>query len=238
MASNQKPFYIALGVVIVGGGAFIASRMKGSQDVAIPANVVVTAADTSGFRGYVTGSASAPVEVTEYGDLECPICASFETVQFPDIKMRLIDAGKIRFRYRDFPLDGPHKHPRVSAHAAACADEQGKYWEAQQAMFGRQVDYALSDSPMSPLSDIMKSVGVNVDTWNTCMASKKFAGRIQASENEGTALGVNSTPSFLIAGKIYVNPSADRIVRIVDSAIADGPKSAPLNTAPKSTGGQ
>ena len=180
MASNQKPFYIALGVVIVGGGAFIASRMK-SPDVAIPANVVVTTADTSGFHGYVIGSPTAPVEVTEYGDLECPICASFETVQFPDIKTRLIDAGKVFFRYRDYPIDGAHKHPRIAAHAAACADEQGKYWPAQAAMFSRQTDYALSDSPLPPLRDIMTSVGVDLDKWNACMVSKKYAGQIKAS---------------------------------------------------------
>jgi protein-disulfide isomerase len=233
MAPNQKPFYIALGVVVVGGGAFIASRMKGPQ-VAIPANVVVTAADTSGFHGYVTGSATAPIEVVEYGDLECPICASFETVQFPDIKTRLIDAGKIRFRYRDFPLDGPHKHPRIAAHAAACADDQGKYWTAQEAMFRRQSDYNLSDSPLSPLSDIMKSVGVDVDTWNACMKSAKFAGRIQASENEGAALGVNSTPTFLIGGRLYVNISADHMVAIVDSLLA---KTLIPAGAPKATGG-
>ncbi len=235
MASNQKPYYNALGVVIVGGGAFIASRIKGSQDVAIPANVVVTTADTTGFHGYATGSATAPVAVTEYGDLECPICASFETVQFPDIKSRLIDAGKVRFIYRDFPLDGPHKHPRIAAHAAACADEQGKYWPAQEAMFRRQSDYDRADNPLSPLGDIMKSAGVDVDKWNACMASKKFAGRIQASENEGTLLGVNSTPTFLIGGRLYVNISADHMVAIVDSLLAK--TLVPATGAPKTIGG-
>ena len=192
MAPNQRPFYIALAVVVLGGGGFIASRMLGNHDISIPANVAVTAADTSGFHGYVLGSPDARVEVVEYGDLECPVCASFSTVQFPDIKTRLIDAGKIRFRYRDFPLDGPHKHPRIAAHAAACADDQGKYWEAHEAMFRQQSDYALASDPIGPLSNIMKGAGLNVDTWMTCMKSGKFAGRIQASANEATALGVNS----------------------------------------------
>jgi len=196
---------------------------------------VVTAADTSGFRGYVTGSATAPIEVTEYGDLECPVCASFSTVQFPDVKARLIDTGKIRFRYRDFPLDGPHKHPRVAAHAAACANEQGKYWEAHEAMFRSQTDYALADNPMGPLADIMKSVGVNVDTWNACMKSAKFAGRIQASENEATALGIASTPSFLIGGRIYEGMASDKMVKLVDSLIAAAP---PPPAAAKPTRGQ
>jgi protein-disulfide isomerase len=238
MAPSQKPFYIALGVVVIGGAAFIASRMMGDHNVSIPANVVVTAADTTGFHGYTMGSPTAPVEVVEYGDLECPNCASFATVQFPDIKARLIDPGKVLYRYRDFPLDGPHKHPRVSAHAAACADEQGKYWEVQDAMFRRQTDYALADNPMGPLADIMKGAGLNVDAWTACMKSAKFAGRIQASANQASALGMNGTPSFLIAGRIYSNMASETMVKLVDSLIAAGPAAAKPTGAPKPTGGQ
>jgi protein-disulfide isomerase len=239
MAPNQRPFYIALGVVVVGGGAFIASRViGGNRPISIPANVEVTAADTAGFRGYTMGSPTAPIEVVEYGDLECPNCASFATVQFPDIKARLIDPGKVLYRYRDFPLDSPHKHPRVAAHAAACADEQGKYWEVQAAMFQRQPDYALVDNPMGPLTDIMKGAGLDIDKWTTCMKSAKFAGRIQATGNQATALGMTGTPSFLIGGRIYSNMASETMVKLVDSLIAAGPAPAKVTGAPKPTGGQ
>ena len=80
--------------------------MHGAAAVSIPANVVVTSADTSGFRGYVLGVPSAPVEITEYADFECPHCADFDQVQFPDINTRLIDPGKARLRFRDFPDRG------------------------------------------------------------------------------------------------------------------------------------
>lgn len=237
MASGQKPFYIVLAVVVVGGVAFIASRATGGASVSIPANVVVTVADTSGFRGYFLGSADAPIEVTEYGDLECPVCASYAQVQFPDIQAQLIGTGKIRLRYRDFPLDGAHMHPRVAAHAVACSNDQGHAWDVIEKMFASQAEWSRATNPMPALGDIVKSVGANVDTWTACMQSKKYAGRIQASFNEASALGVPGTPTFLIAGRLYDNKlGSDQMVKLVDSLIAAAPRPAPA--AAKPTGGQ
>jgi protein-disulfide isomerase len=235
MAPSQKPFYIALAVVVLGGAAFITSRVMGNHAVSIPVNVVVTAGDTSGFHGYVLGSPTAPVEVTEYGDLECPSCASFSTVQFPDVKARLIDTGLMRFRYRDYPWDNLHKHPRVAAHAAACANDQGKYWEVTEAMFRQQTDYAMAANPMPVLSDIMKTAGLDLGAWHDCMKSAKYAGRIQASLDEGNKVGVTGTPSFVIGGRLYSGISSDSMVALVKSLAASAPHAAGF-AAP--TGGQ
>ena len=233
MAPGQKPFYIALGIVVLGGAAFIASRIGGSGNVSIPANVVVAAADTSGFRGYLLGSPSAPVEISEYADYQCPHCGSFAEVQWPDIKARLIDTGKARWRFRDFPIEGPQS--RTAAHAAACADDQGKFWEVEGGLFRRQTDWAFHANPMPVITAIVKDAGLDVGSWTSCMTSAKYAGRIQASANEGTALGVNSTPSFLIAGRIYTSISADSMVKMVDAMAAAAPRPA---EATKPTPGQ
>ena len=80
MAQGQKPFLIAIGVIVIAGAAFIVSRMKGGS-VSIPANMVVTAADTAGCRGYFLGADTAPIEGTEYADYQCPACEAFATVQ-------------------------------------------------------------------------------------------------------------------------------------------------------------
>jgi len=238
MASSQRPFYIALMVVVVGGAVFIYSKVRSSGAISIPANIAVTPADTAGFRGYELGSASAPIEVTEYGDLECPVCAAWATVQFPDVKTRLIDAGKVRWLYRDWPLDQAHRHPRISAHAAACANDQGKYWQAQDAMFARQNDYALPDNPMPALTDIMRSVGVNIDTWTACMKSGKYAGRIQAEEEIAMKVGGSGTPTFVIAGRLYDNRlTSDLMVKLVDSLIAAMPNK-PTGAGPVVNGGR
>jgi protein-disulfide isomerase len=233
MASSQKTFYAILGVLVIGGGIIIATRMAGPRNISFAVNPVVTVADTSGFRGYLLGSPTAPVEITEYADFECPHCADFEQVQLPDFKLRLIDPGKVRLRFRDLPF---HDHSVVAAHAAACADEQGKYWPANAAIFDHQNDWAFKTNPISALKDAVASAGVDGDAWTKCMESKKYAGRIQASLAEGNQLKVGSTPSFLINGRIYDAIGTDVMVKIVDSLIATGVKAAPDSSKP--TGGQ
>ena len=95
----------------------------------------------AGFRGYVKGSATAPVEITEYADYQCPFCQTFATLQMPTIEERLINTGRLRWRYRDFPLQ-QHPFARLAAHSAACADEQGKYWDQHQRIYEGQSEWA------------------------------------------------------------------------------------------------
>lgn len=221
MAQGQKPFYLALGAIAIAGVGFLAFRMMGGGAVSIPANVVVTAADTSGFNGYLLGSATAPIEISEYADFTCPACAAFGTVQFPDIRARLVETGKVRFRYRDFPLEGGiHKYSRVAAHSAACANDQGKFWELGERQYQRQSDWAMAGNAVGKLKELAKEVGLDTDAWQSCMESAKYAGRIQASSEEGVKVGVSQTPSFLIGGRIYTGLGADAMVQLVDSLIA------------------
>ncbi len=230
MAQGQKSFYVILGGILLVGAVLVAYRVLGGKSISIPANVVVSDADTTGFRGYVTGAASAPVEVTEYADFQCPACANFEAVSWPDVKARLIDTGKIRYRYRDTPLP-MHPHARLVAHAAACANEQGKFWEMKDGIFRSQPEWSVARNPMPKLGEVAAAAGVNTATWQSCMESAKFAGRIQASSIEAGKVGVGSTPTFLIGGRLYEGMSGDEMVRVVDSIVAT--KAAPPATPVK-----
>ena len=89
--------------------------------MSIPANVTIQPSDTAGFRGYVLGSPDAPVEVIEYADYECPACQQFEVVQFPSVRRQLIDAGIVRWVYRDFPLE-IHRSARLASLLTALVD--------------------------------------------------------------------------------------------------------------------
>ncbi len=220
MAQGQKGFTLALVAIAVAGVAFIGWKLFGSGAPSIPANVVVTAADTTDFRGYLLGDPSAPVEVTEFADFQCPGCAAFATVQFPDIERRLIATGKARFRYRDLPLDNAHPQARLAAHTAACANDQGKFWEVAKEIYRRQNDWTFKGNAYDVLGDIATSQGVTRAPWEECMQSTKHAGRIQASLDEAVAVGARSTPTFLINGRMYAGMSGDQMVRLVDSLIA------------------
>jgi len=219
-ATGLNRFYLVLGAVALAGIAALVYQVRKPKGVSIPANVTVLTADTAGFRGYLLGSDSATLEVSEYADYQCPACGAFETLQFPAVRAQLITTGKVRWRYRDFPLDNVHRNTRVAAHAAACAEEQGKYWELHSAIYDRQMDWSESRNAASQFSEIAGSLGLDRKRFDECMSSAKYAGRIQASLEEGTRLGVGSTPTFLIGGRLYLGVlSSDSLRKVIEATL-------------------
>ena len=214
---GMKGFYAALAGVAVVGIGVLGWMLTRPRTVSIPANVVIQPADTADFRGYLLGSDSAKVEITEYADYQCPFCQTFDELQFPTIKQRLIDAGRLRWRYRDFPLQ-QHPFSRLAAHSAACADEQGKYWEQHRRIYEGQQDWAESSDAAPAFRRYAQLNGLDLARYDACMKSAKYAGRIQASYDEGVRAGVNSTPTLLIGGRLYQGRlDSDAIARLVDS---------------------
>lgn len=214
---GMKGFYTALvGVAVIGVGAlgWMLSRPKTTS---IAAKVSVQPADTAGFRGYLLGADSAKVEITEYADFQCPFCQTFSTLQMPTIKERLIDTGRLRWRYRDFPLQ-QHSFSRVAAHSAACADEQGKYWEQHRRIYEGQQDWAESRDAAPMFRRYAEASGLDLGRYDACMQAAKYAGRIQASYDEGVRVGVSGTPTLLVGGRLYQGRlDSDAIARLVDS---------------------
>ena len=138
-------FYGLLVAVAVVAGVLIWKGTRpgsGGASTAEGPPVAFTAAD-SAFRGHMLGSDSAPVEIVEYADLQCPHCGEFAVVQFPTIREQLINTGRVRWWMRDFPLNFPWS--RVSALAAQCAGEQGRYWEMVEAIHQAQGDRGRSN---------------------------------------------------------------------------------------------
>jgi protein-disulfide isomerase len=214
---GMKGFYTALvGVAVIGVGVlgWMLSRPKTTS---IAANVSVQPADTAGFRGYLLGADSAKVEITEYADFQCPFCQTFATLQMPTIKERLIDTGRLRWRYRDYPLQ-QHSFSRLAALSAACADEQGKYWEQHRRIYEGQQDWAESRDAAPMFRRYAEVSGLDLGRYDACMQAKKYAGRIQASYDEGVRVGVGGTPTLLVAGRLYQGRlDSDAIARLVDS---------------------
>lgn len=221
---NRGFLYLLLGLAIVGIGVlwYLARQ---SKQTSIPANVEVLAADTAGFRGYVMGSDSAKVEITEFADYQCPVCQDFDVVQFPAVRKQLIETGLVRWRYRDFPLDEMHRYARLAAHSAACADEQGKFWEQHERIYATHPQWSTSSNAASVLREAAQSVGLDMDKYDSCMESAKYKGRIEASRQEGNKLGINSTPTFLINGRLYPGRlSSDSLRALANAAIAASAK--------------
>jgi protein-disulfide isomerase len=220
MAAPQagvKRFYAIFAVLALVGVGILLYLVTRPATVSIPANVTVQPSDTSGFQGYLKGSAEAPVEITEFADYQCPFCQTFATLQMPTIEDRLIKSGRVRWRYRDFPLQ-QHAFARLAAHSAACADEQGKYWDQHQRIYEGQSEWASARDAGSIFRRYAQAAGLDLDRYDACMKAGKYAGRIQADYNAGVQLGVSSTPTLLVSGRLYRGRfDSDAIIKLVDS---------------------
>ena len=137
--------------------------------------------------------ADAPVTVVEFSDYQCPFCGRFFATTLPALKREYVDAGKVRYVFRDFPLDQLHPLARKAAEAAHCAGEQGKFWEMHDALFGHP-------GALSPpqLAEHARSIGLDESKFDDCLASGRNAARIERGLADGAAAGVRGTPAFVI----------------------------------------
>ncbi len=217
-SGGMKGFYMVLAAVAVIGIGALGYVLSRPSTVAVPVNVPIQPRDTSGFAGYSLGSSDAPVTITEFADYQCPGCQSFAVLQMPAIVERLIKTGRLRFVYRDFPLDKIHSSSRLAAHAAACADDQQKYWPMHDRIFEGQPDWNTAGDAGPTFRSYAEAVGLDVAAYDACMKSVTHAGRIQASYELGQRYGVGGTPTLLVGDKLWSGRlDSDAITHIVDS---------------------
>jgi len=139
------------------------------------------------------GRRDAPVTIVEFSDYQCPFCRQFVTATLPALKSAYIDAGKVRWVFRDFPLDRIHPHARKASEAARCAGDQGKYWEMHDLLFQNQQALAPDQLPAHA-----GALGLDAGAFAACLGGGKYANAVQKNFGDGAAAGVNGTPSFVI----------------------------------------
>jgi len=217
-----------IGAVGIAAIAWLANKPRQTSRAVTP-GVVPSKAEP-----WVLGSASAPVTITEFADFECPACGDFANVTAPDVKKRLVETGQARLEFYPLPLE-IHKNAWDAALAAACAGDQGKYWDMHDRLFQGQFDWngQATDNPRKVIRKYADEIGLDGAKYEQCMENETHRPRIQASYNYAVQMGVGSTPTFVIGGKMYPGSLPyDEIKRLVDAA----PKSAPLAPGATATG--
>ena len=235
-SSRPKAFFWLLGVIALIGVAalgYVATKPKAA------ATDVKNIADTTNAgpaQGYLMGKVDAPVKIIEYADFECPACAGFATITEPDVRAKIIEPGLASITYYDFPLT-MHRNTLAASNAAACADEQGKFWPMHDRLFQAQEECngEANDRPKPFLQRYATEVGVDVAKWESCYDARKYQSRISANFADGLKRGVNSTPSFIIGTKLYrgMQGGYDEMKAIVDSVAKA--TSTPVVTVPAAT---
>ncbi len=220
---NRFYAMVAILAVVLGIAVFALLRTGGTAPAAA-AGAPPTVVD-DGFRGYTLGQGTAPVEITEYLDFECPVCASFATIQMPTIKEQLVNTGRVRWRYRDYPLP-IHKYSRFAAHAAQCAGAQGKFFEMHDQLFIHHQWAQTGKDPSDLFRSFAQAAGVDLKAYDACMEAGRYAQRVEYSRQEGDSMRVDGTPTFFANGKkldFRRLPGSDDYKVIVDSIIAHSP---------------
>lgn len=220
-SSRPLGFYLVLGAVAAAGvGGLAYAALKPSSATTVSDAPVPTAPGSGVARGYLLGDSSAPVQIIEFADFECPSCARFATITEPDVRARLIEPGLANLTYFDLPLP-QHRNSQAASNAAACADDQGKFWAMHDQIYARQHEWSTyaTDNPKGPLKAAAQAAGLDVDRWEDCFDARRHQGRIDANAAEAARRGVGSTPTFFIGGKMYTGAiTYDNLKAAVDTA--------------------
>lgn len=146
------------------------------------------------------GNENAKVVVIEFSDFQCPFCKRFRDQTFDSIKKEYIDSGKVKFVYRDFPLDSIHPNARGAAIAAECADEQEKFWEYHDLLFEKQAEWAGVGGSL--FKQYANELGLDSGKFNNCIDSNKYDDEVNKDLADGSQAGITGTPGFIINGQL------------------------------------
>lgn len=200
---NNDQKQIAGAIIIAGlliAGAVLLKDSTGGQTATsggtdTPKNVNIRPVSKN---EHITGNINGKIVIVEYSDLECPFCKVFHNTMRQVLKANT----NVAWVFRHYPI--PQLHPKAfrESEAAECAWEQGGN-DAFWAYIDRIFEITPSNNGLldAQLPEIANYIGLDVNTFNACLASGKFTQKIQADIDDGVVAGVNGTPSsFIIVG--------------------------------------
>ena len=191
--------------------ALVAELRKSGPPVKVsldaPRYAIAVAATDPSF-----GNAKAPVTIVEFSDFQCPFCLrAMPTLK----KLQQTYGDRVRVVWKDFPLVRIHPQAAKAAEAAWCADEQGKFWPYHDRLFGNQAALMIDD-----LKKYAQELALDTARFNMCLDSSKFASRVRDGMEAGTKLGVSSTPTLFVNGRVM--PGAypyEEIAAVIDEEL-------------------
>jgi len=141
----------------------------------------------------VRGPSQARVVFMEYSDFQCPFCASYAATTYPQIRRDYVETGRMRYAFVNFPIETLHPMAYKEHVAAACAADEGHFWEMHDRLFAnpKAVD-------SKALAGHAEAIGLNAASFRACLETDGHSAEIRQSMKTGSALGVSGTPTFVI----------------------------------------
>lgn len=172
----------------------------------------------------ILGNPDAPVTIVEYSDYQCPFCKRFFDNSLPLIKKEFIETGKVRFIYRDFVFYGQESF--WAAHAARCANAEGKFWEYHDVLFEKQKTIGSGTFDKENHAVFAQELGLSPLTFETCMNEARYRKQIEASKQKAMKFGVWGTPSFFVNdfGPIFGSHNYYVFKSFIEGALVNTPQ--------------
>jgi protein-disulfide isomerase len=196
LSSTRRTLIHALATVAVAAAAAIAPLGGAvAQDVVDAADL----AKAHPLGDVVLGAANAPVTIVEYASMSCGHCAAFHKTMYPTIKADYIDTGKVRFVFREYPLD---IKAAAGSMVARCLgkNDPAKYHDALGTLFETQDEWVPRDTS-EQLRRVAKRSGLDDEAFNACIGNQSMVDALQLGmQHASEKLKVDSTPTFFVNG--------------------------------------
>lgn len=199
---------IALLAVVIVGAAIIAGNLTSSTSSTIPvvaSSKPIPVNPDPSFPAW--GPADAPIKIQEFIDYQCPACGNYNKNFEAGVIEAFAKTNKVRYEIKFFPFletnTAGGRESRDPAQAALCALEQGKFWQMHNSLFENQAGENRGGFSKARLKDIAAKVGLDKTQFDTCLDSGKHEQTVLAGLNAARDAKVQSTPSFIINGRLF-----------------------------------
>ncbi|MEZ4087631.1 MAG: DsbA family protein [Candidatus Gracilibacteria bacterium] len=151
----------------------------------------------------IQGDLNAPITIIEFSDYQCPFCKRFYEESHQTIIDDYVANDKVRYVYRDFPLDS-HPQALPAATAANCAGEQDHYWEMHNMLLDNQDEWSFNSSANQLFQSYASELNLNTEDFSECLSDNQQVQEIFNDQNDGVAATVEQTPTVFINGRKIV----------------------------------
>jgi protein-disulfide isomerase len=185
----------------------LASRPAAGQAAPEQALNALISIEGEPFRG----DKNAKLTLVEFSEFQCPFCGRHVRETVPQLDKEYVATGKVKYVFRDLPLESIHKNAFKASEAAHCAGEQNKFWEMHDRLFENQ-----KSLEPAMLTEHAQAIGVDTKKFQACLDSGKYAAEIRKDIAEANKLGITGTPTTVIG--MTQPDSKIKILRVIRGA--------------------
>ncbi len=197
-ASPRQLPVLLIAAAVLGAAALIGYQLWTNRPAATVAAVDYPTGLTPDGYPY-KGSPDAKIVIEEYSDFQCPVCARYTREVAPRLNEKYVKSGRVYYIFRYFPFLGPESFRATEA--AACAAEQGKFWEYEQIVFANQRGENMGWFSDERLIGFAAQVGLDRGAFESCLLSGKYQSFARSAADAGRQRGVRATPTIFINGE-------------------------------------